>query len=776
MKTCIFYLLFAFGVVSGVCAQNIRISGRVVDVKGARIAFANLTLQRTDSTFVNGCTSDDKGGFMMKGLSADNYLLQVSFVGYVTQVIRLDNLNSSLDIGDILLEEDAVLLQGVTVTASNVVKKPDRQIILPSKKQVKASSSGYELLTHMQLPGLKVNALQRSVSTLSGGSVQLRINDIEATEAQVQALRPEEVLRVEYIDNPGVRYADSGAEAVINYVVKRAQSGISGGVGLTNAVTTGFGNDQVYLRANHKLSEFGLSYYVSYRDYDDRFVDEDQTFATSDQDRRQRVLEGISTPFSYVQHEIEATYNLTKQDNYVFNALFSNSIFDSPHADFGQRIHETGKEDIYNYTRAINKSSAPALDLYYKKTLPKNQELMLNVVGTYIGSDYERGYREYTQTMDDPLSVHDYSTDGARYSLIGEGAYKKSFEKVSLSAGLKYMQAYTRNRYTGSVEETAEMHNSNFYAYTQVQGKWAKLNYNVGVGVSRETFDESGEGFTFYTFRPIVQLSYPMFKGASLRYTFNSYPSLPSLSALSDIRQQVTDIEVNRGNRGLDPYRSYNNRLQLSWGNKVLSTQLTGAYLYSRKPIMQQIGRTDFEDGSYEFEYATANQKSFSRLTGQLYVEAKLIPDILSVSAYAGVNRYESRGHTYSHGYTAWYVGGDVSMNYKNFSFYGNIGNRYESLFGETVNYGEKSCVLQCSYTLKAFRIGAGILYPFMSEGWSAGSKLLNNLVKKEQWTYIKNNANMFMVSCSWNFNSGRRHEAEKKKMSNADRETGIVQ
>lgn len=43
-----------------------------------------------------------------------------------------------------------------------------------------------------------------------------------------------------------------------------------------NAVTTGFGNDQVYLRANHKLSEFGLSYYVSYRDYDDRYVNEDQ--------------------------------------------------------------------------------------------------------------------------------------------------------------------------------------------------------------------------------------------------------------------------------------------------------------------------------------------------------------------------------------------------------------------------------------------------------------------------------------------------------------------
>lgn len=775
MKTHLISLLITLFALSGTYAQNVRISGKVVDGKHEPIAFANIALQHTDSTFVTGCTSDNKGTFAMPGLAAGNYLLQVTFVGYTTQIIRLDNLNRSLDIGEIVLTEDAVMLQGVTVTASNVVKKLDRQIILPSQKQVKASTSGYELLTHMQLPGLKVNTFQRTVTTISGGSVQLRINDIEATEAQVQSLRPAEVLRVEYIDNPGVRYADSGAEAVINYVVKRAQSGVSGGVGLTNAVTTGFGNDQVYLRANHKLSEFGLSYYVSYRDYDDRFVNEDQSFALADGKKRMRELEGISTPFSYVQHNIQATYNLTKPDKYVFNVLFSNDIFDSPHADFGQKIREKGTNDRYSYTRAINKSSTPSLDLYFKQTLPRDQELTFNVVGTYIGSDFERGYREYFETPDDPLSVHDYSTDGARYSIIGEGAYKKSFEKVRLSAGLRYLQAYTRNRYTGSVNETTEMHNSNLYAYTQVQGNWAKLNYGIGVGVSRQTFEESGEGYTFYTFRPVAQLSYPVFKGASLRYTFSSYPSLPSLSSLSDIRQQVTDIEVRRGNRGLDPYRSYNNRLLMSWGNKVVSTQLSGSYLYSKNPIMEQIERVELKDGGYEFQYGVANQKSFSRLNGQLYVEVNIIPDVLSVSGYGGVNRFESKGYTYRHTYTAWYVGGDISLNYKNISAYGSIGNRYQSLFGETVDYGEKTCTLQCAYKWKTLSLAVGILYPFMSEGWSAGSKLMNNLVKKEDWTYIKDNANMLMLSLSWNFNSGRRHKAGEKTMKNMDRETGIV-
>ena len=147
------------------------ISGKVSDVKGQPVSYANITLQRVDSTFVTGCTSDEKGKFVISKLEADNYLLQISFVGYITQVIRLDNLSRPLDIGTIQLADEAIMLQGVTVKASNVMKRVDRQIILPTDKQVKSSTSGYELLSHMQLAGLKVNSIERKITTVSGGSV-----------------------------------------------------------------------------------------------------------------------------------------------------------------------------------------------------------------------------------------------------------------------------------------------------------------------------------------------------------------------------------------------------------------------------------------------------------------------------------------------------------------------------------------------------------------------------------------------------------------------------
>lgn len=309
----------------------------------------------------------------------------------------------------------------------------------------------------------------------------------------------------------------------------------------------------------------------------------------------------------------------------------------------------------------------------------------------------------------------------------------------------------------------------------QLQGQWAKLKYAVGAGLSRQAFDRTGEGYTFFTFRPMLMLSYPVWKGANLNYLFQTFPALPSLSALSDIRQQMTDLEVNRGNPGLRPYRSYNNRLRLSWGNKRVNAQLQGSWLYSKNPIMQQVDCVRQPDGRYLFEYGMDNQRRFSQLNGQGHVSVTLVPDVLSVSLYGGVNRYASRGNAYSHDYTAWYAGGSVSLNYKNFSVYGEASNRYRSLFGEMLNEGEDNCSVQCSYQWKEWNVGVGMLYPLGPTHCAGGYRLLDEQIRTWSRTYIDDNAQMLYFSLSWKFDGGRKHQAGRKTMNNSDRETGVA-
>lgn len=754
-------------------AQNI--SGRLVDEKRTAVGYVNVVLQTTDSVFVTGTTSDEKGAFALTAPKAASYLVQLSSIGYETQVIRIDDLVKNRNLGTIVMTEASAMLGEVSVTASATVKKVDRQIVYPSEKQLKLSTSGYDLLARLMLPDLQVDPIQNTISTLNGGSVEVRINDVKATHAQVSALRPSEVVRVEYIDNPGVRYGDTNVGAVINYIVRRRTNGISGGIEGMNAVTTGFGNDNVYLKANSGKSEFGVDYFISYRNYDDRYSEGYDRFSMPDGTSHRRTLEPVSVPFGYTQQTIEASYNLTEPDKYVLNILFTDEIMGTGKQDFAQRIIETGQPDLTFFKHGEDHSNTPSLDVYYSLNLPRKQKLTANVVGTYIGTDYVYDYREY-EVPEETLSHYAYSTDGKRYSLIGEAIYSKEWDKVVLSAGVKGNTAYTKNVYTGSEGKALHMHNSSLYGYLQLQGQWKKLNYMVGAGLMRQAFSESDNSFTYYTFRPSVSLSVPLLKNTQLRYSFSINPSTPSLSQLSDVTQQNNNLELTRGNRDLDPYRGYNNQLTFSWNTKRVNTQLTGSYYYYDSPIMTSIRPVQDDGGQYLLEYAYENGKSHQSAGGRLNVQWKIIPDVLNISAYGAVNWYRSEGADFSNEYTSWRGGVTLSAYYKQFALMAGASTRPKSLYGYYINYGEQNSYVQLTYTYKTLTVGAACLYPFTPQGWTGGSRVTGSpYVEKKSWTHIKDNGNMFCLYFNWKFNSGRKYQGGRKTMNNKDSDSGIV-
>lgn len=62
--------------------------GKVVNEEGKPIPYANvLVLQAGDSTFVNGCVTEDDGTFLLPDPYTDHYLLRVTYVGYQSQTV-----------------------------------------------------------------------------------------------------------------------------------------------------------------------------------------------------------------------------------------------------------------------------------------------------------------------------------------------------------------------------------------------------------------------------------------------------------------------------------------------------------------------------------------------------------------------------------------------------------------------------------------------------------------------------------------------------------------
>lgn len=680
------------------------------------------------------------------------------------------------------IEVDTTYTLGeVTVNGMRVINKVDRQVLLPTSTMKKHSSNGYDLLSKMTLNGIITDTENQVIKSMKGGSVQVRINDIKANQQDITALRPDEVVRVEYIDNPGVRYSDGSIDAVINFVVKRRYAGYVGGLGTMQAFTTGFNNSNAYFKYNYKKSEFCIYYNFSYRGYDERKVDSENTYFFPDGTQRQRQYLGYNTDFMYTTNTVQLGYNLADPDKYTLNVSLYYNQYNTPKYGSNQLAKETSMPDLYLYNKKSKKMYTPSLDIYWSLNLPKKQNITANVVGTYIGTDYNYLSSNYLfnqspeQSMQaDPVNDYSYSTTGRKYSLISEAIYTKNFEKEVFSAGGEYTVSHTDNAYKGAVNTDAVLNSNNLYLFAQLQGKLGVFNYQVGLGANYLAIHQGNIGFNKWTLRPQLSLSTKITDNLFVRYSGRMSQLAPSLSQLTDVRNQSDELNASDGNTGLKPYTGYSNSLTVSWTRPLLNFQLYGSWYYAPDIIMTSYIPELQDDGTYLLISKPENQKSFSRKSLTAYFTLHAIRDILDISLYGDYSNYSSRGLAYSHNYDAWCWGGSANLMLGRWSVAASFYTAPKSYFAESMGKGENQSNLSVSYKYKDLKVGLGVLLLGYPQGYDYVGKTDSKYLQSTSHTYIKDNGNMVYFTLSYNFSHGRKYQMERKKLHNSDNDNGI--
>ncbi len=680
------------------------------------------------------------------------------------------------------IEVDTTYTLGeVTVNGMRVINKVDRQVLLPTSTMKKHSSNGYDLLNKMTLNGIITNPERQEIRSLRGGGVQVRINDIKANQQDITALRPDEVVRVEYIDNPGVRYSDGSIDAVINFVVKRRYAGYVGGLGTMQAFTTGFNNSNAYFKYNYKKSEFCIYYNFSYRGYDERKVDSENTYFFPDGTQRQRQYLGYNTDFMYTTNTVQLGYNLAEPDKYTLNVSLYYNQNNTPKYGYNQLAKETSMPDLYIYNKKSKKMYIPSLDIYWSLNLPKKQNITANVVGTYIGTDYNNLSRNYLfsqspeQSMQaDPVNDYSYSTTGRKYSLISEAIYTKNFNREVFSAGGEYTVSHTDNAYKGAVNTDAVLNSNNLYLFAQLQGKLGVFNYQVGLGANYLAIHQGDIGFNKWTLRPQLSLSTKITDNLFVRYSGRMSQLSPSLSQLSDVRNQSDELNASDGNTGLKPYTGYSNSLTVSWTRPLFNFQLYGSWYYAPDIIMTSYIPELQDDGTYLLISKPENQKSFSRKSLAAYFTLHAIRDILDISLYGDYSNYSSRGLAYSHNYDAGRWGGSANLMLGRWNVSASFYTAPKSYFAESMGKGENQSNLSVSYKYKDLKVGLGVLLLGYPQGYDYVGKTDSKYLQSTSHTYIKDNGNMVYFTLSYNFSHGRKYQTERKKLHNSDNDNGI--
>lgn len=212
----------------------------------AALPFVNVVLkQEKDSAFITGTVSNEEGRFSLANVKSGNYIVQYSYTGFTlkSQHILVGTLSQFLDLGIIELQEEAKVLDQVTVTAmqqSGVSDKLDKKTFSVADNVSQAGGSVLQVMNN--LPG---------VTTSQDGKIQLRGSEKVAVlidgkqtaltgfggQVGLDNIPASAIERIEIINNPSAKYDANGNAGIINIIYKKnKQQGFNGKIGLTTGL------------------------------------------------------------------------------------------------------------------------------------------------------------------------------------------------------------------------------------------------------------------------------------------------------------------------------------------------------------------------------------------------------------------------------------------------------------------------------------------------------------------------------------------------------------
>lgn len=376
-------------VASSALSQNIKLKGQVRFEDNNAAEAANVVLQKQDSVFVTGTSTDSKGHFALSMIEPGDYRLVISMIGFQEIVTELKGLAQSVDLGEFVMREEAEALDEVTVTAANVINKSDRKLIFPNQQQLAASTNGVNLLNALQLPRISVSIMDNTVSLTTKETLQLRVNGVKVTEQELMAIQPQDVIRIEYIENPGLRYENAGA--VLNYIVRRHESGGSVSFSVLQSPYEGLGNYNFSSKLSYKKSEFGVNYMGMLRQFNKVSRENEERFLF--EDGRELIKEEIPEPGSLTNngHQLLLNYNIQASETDYVNvtAGYYRAAFGEDY--YSQLKNSWHPDQVTQMTDlSSDKSDRPWLDLYWSHAIDGFSDVQDPVLPRYFQPVFNR--------------------------------------------------------------------------------------------------------------------------------------------------------------------------------------------------------------------------------------------------------------------------------------------------------------------------------------------------------------------------------------------------
>jgi outer membrane receptor protein involved in Fe transport len=496
------------------------VTGTVLDDSNSEpLMYASVVLHSMrDSSMVTGAITNEKGVFIIEKVPAGRYFVAINYVGYPRKEVNsivVTPREPLYEMGIIRVEPSTSMLSEVTIEASRQLMEVglDRRVINVDSELTAAGGTALDLMQNV--PSVAVD-FDGNVSLRGSSNVTILVDGrpsgltgLSGSDA-LQQIPSNMIERIEVITNPSARYSPDGTSGIINIVLKKQREpGYNGMLSLntspgnsyTGSLNLNYKTGNVNFFANYSgrfnnMGGAGYNFRTSFLS-DTTFLDQETVF--ENQMNSQNFGFGADYQFnrfntltfsvmynSWARLSDNLTdYNSLSGDMSLVNFFTRSSGNDMDNQGmnyslnyrrtYQQRLREWNTDVVFS-NRAMNfgednvqrfydisRNPLNTVDLL-ENTITDGSNRMFSVQTDYIqplGEDrkLELGARAYMRQMDSDFNFLNYDYDrqdwinnpGLSNRFVYDeqvfaayGIFSTMFGKYSLQAGLRLEQTYTQ--------------------------------------------------------------------------------------------------------------------------------------------------------------------------------------------------------------------------------------------------------------------------------------------------------------------------------------------
>jgi hypothetical protein len=658
-------------------AQNIKVTGRVLDSNSEPVPFADaLLLNVQDSVMYKSSVTNEQGIFEIK-VEKGGYILKIRSLGYIDKVEQI-YVDSDTVVPDIVVAESPKTMDDIVINSKRpIIKRKVDRLEFDVENSILSSTNAWEILK--KTPGVTASG-SGGLTVRGSTSILVTINDkkvyLSGTELKqmLENTTGDDIKSVEVITNPPAKYEAQG-NIVLNIKMKKNnlegyKATISSAYVQSMYPKGVVSTSQHYKGKNLSLSggySFGSGIY--YREGKDVvfYLDEQGQTASrweSIMNRKNKSLAQNSYRLN-AEYEIDSL-NIVSIGTNGFISRNSHGFYDVPTTIY----NSTGQIDSLYTTknRRTSPTSTGAYTAGYEHKFSDKAKISFSTDYTsFYDNEKQDIFSEFSLPGSAPYRdtrfVSDNTQDIKLFS--AQADYSLAKDSTTVEAGAKFGKVKADNEliYEDDIEgvlvinplrTSRFLYNEYIYAayasYSKDMGKWSlkgglRGEYTSLKGNSVTTAEINKQNY--FKLFPTLYALYKPVEGQEVGISYGKRISRPQYS-------------------WLNPFRSYYNSYSYFTGDPKLQPAVTHniSLLYTLK-------------SKYNFDFYYRNIKNPSmEISYQDYATSTV------VYRFTNIDRKEGYGLDFNTNlqlFSFWEAGMQTGISYTNDSFQGLDGNMYQN-------------------------------------------------------------------------------------------------